>query len=94
MSLCITISSIDTLSLLSVKTRRTEKRKKYVTVRHYFFNRYIARVPDQNNVCLLYIMLEKHHSGRKPSKFSLLSIKTGRTEKRKKKSHCASLFLQ
>ena len=28
---------------------------------------YISRVPDQNGVSLLYIMLEIHHSGREPS---------------------------
>ena len=27
----------------------------------------ISRVPDQNGLSLLYIMLEMHHSGRKPS---------------------------
>ena len=29
----------------------------------------ISRVPDQNGVSLLYIMLEIHHSGREPSNF-------------------------
>ena len=31
---------------------------------------YISRVSDQNGVSLLYIMLEIHHSGREPLKFS------------------------
>ena len=30
-------------------------------------NKRISRVPDQNGVSLLYIMLEIHHSGREPS---------------------------
>ena len=30
---------------------------------------YISRVPDQNGVSLLYIMLEINHSGREPSNF-------------------------
>ena len=30
-------------------------------------NKYISRVPDQNGVSLLYIMLEIHHSGWEPS---------------------------
>ena len=30
---------------------------------------YILRVPDQNGVSLLYIMLEVHHSGREPSNY-------------------------
>ena len=29
--------------------------------------KYISRVPDQNGVSLLYVMLEIHHSGREPS---------------------------
>ena len=29
----------------------------------------ISRVPDQNGVCLLYIMLEIDHSGREPSNY-------------------------
>ena len=31
------------------------------------FKRFISRVPDQNGVSPLYIMLEIHHSGQKPS---------------------------
>ena len=30
-------------------------------------SKFISRVPDQNGVSLLYIMLEIHHSGREPS---------------------------
>ena len=35
---------------------------------------HISRVPDQNGVSLLYIMLEIHHSGRKPLICSFLLI--------------------
>ena len=34
-------------------------------------NNRILRVPDQNGVSLLYIMLEIHHSGREPSIYNL-----------------------
>ena len=34
----------------------------------------ISRVPDQNGVSLLYIMLEIPHSGWEPSKFCLMSF--------------------
>ena len=36
-----------------------------------------SRVPNQNGVSLLYIMLEIHHSGRKPSKYC---DKTGKSK--------------
>ena len=32
----------------------------------------ISRIPDQNGISLLYIMLEIHHSGREPSVFYLV----------------------
>ena len=35
-----------------------------------------TRVPDQNGVSLLYIMLEIHHSGREPSKFQSSILNT------------------
>ena len=34
----------------------------------------MSRVPDQNGVSLLYIMLEIYHSGRKPSMYSAVRI--------------------
>ena len=33
---------------------------------------YVSRVPDQNSVSLLYIMLEIHHSGQEPSIFNMV----------------------
>ena len=41
----------------SIKVFSTSSKKK---------KRLISRVPDQNGVSLLYIMLEIHHSGREP----------------------------
>ena len=42
------------------------------------FNRwtqcYISRVSDQNGICLLYIMLQIHHSGREPSIYHFIMI--------------------
>ena len=35
---------------------------------------YISRIPDQNGVSLLYIMLDIHHSGQGPSNILLIVI--------------------